>query len=204
MQEGGCETLAPWTTLVVARAHAVPGGAVSSPHTSGWRRAARNCALTTPPPTTPQTVRLTSPAFTLAMVVMLLDGANFLAASYMAPGVHGYAARPGVQQSMLLRFGVAAGWFLVLGTAQWLWKAAVAHRLAGHPLACFVDLLFLANTSAVVLEDRGGGYYLHGRNQMHHAGARARPRPVRAEPSRPRAPHLGYCSVQPRGLPSDP
>jgi hypothetical protein len=84
--------------------------------------------------------------------------------------VEGYDARPGVQPSMLLRFGVTAGWFLVIGAAQWLWKAAVVHRLFGHPLSNFVDLLFLANTSAVVLDERLSGYYLHGRNQMHHAG----------------------------------
>jgi hypothetical protein len=45
------------------------------------------------------------------------------------------------------------------------------HRFAGHPLNSFIDLLFLANTSAVVMDERHSGYYLHGRNQMHHSGA---------------------------------
>ncbi len=117
-----------------------------------------------------QGARLTYPPFTLAMAALLLDGAGFAAASYMAPDVMGYARRAGLQRSMLLRFGVTAGWFLVLGVAQWLWKAVVVHRFFGHPLSNFVDLLFLANTSAVVLDERSSGYYLHGRNQMHHAG----------------------------------
>jgi meckelin len=53
-----------------------------------------------------------------------------------------------------------------------LWKVVVVHRFAGHPLHGFIDLLFLANTSAIILDDRHSGYYLHGRNQMHHSGVR--------------------------------
>lgn len=53
---------------------------------------------------------------------------------------------------------------------QVLWKALLVHRFAGHPLDSFVDLLFLANTSAVILDERHSGFYLHGRNQMHHSG----------------------------------
>lgn len=117
-----------------------------------------------------QAARATRPALTLLAVAALLDGAGFATAGYLAPDAAGYAARPGVASSMLLRFGVAAGWFLVLGAAQWLWRAGVASRVAGEPLGNFVDLLFLANSSAVVLDERTGGYYLHGRNQMHHAG----------------------------------
>lgn len=56
---------------------------------------------------------------------------------------------------------------------QVLWKVAVVHRFAGHPLHGFIDLLFLANTSAIILNERHSGYYLHGRNQMHHSGAHA-------------------------------
>lgn len=133
------------------------------------------CSPNPPLPVHAQAARLTYPPFTLAMVVLLLDGANFGAAALMTPsssepGAAAAAARGALQRSMLLRFGVAAGWFLVLGIAQWLWKAVIVHRFFGHPLSNFVDLLFLANTSAVVLDDRSGGYYLHGRNQMHHAG----------------------------------
>lgn len=53
---------------------------------------------------------------------------------------------------------------------QVLWKVMFVHRFAGHPLHGFIDLLFLANTSAIILDDRHSGYYLHGRNQMHHSG----------------------------------
>lgn len=53
---------------------------------------------------------------------------------------------------------------------QVLWKLLFVHRFAGHPLNSFIDLLFLANTSAIVMDERHSGYYLHGRNQMHHSG----------------------------------
>ena len=39
-----------------------------------------------------------------------------------------------------------------------------------NPLTQYIDLLFLANTSALIMDDRNCGYYLHGRNQLHHTG----------------------------------
>uniref|UniRef100_A0A383WB01 Meckelin n=1 Tax=Tetradesmus obliquus TaxID=3088 RepID=A0A383WB01_TETOB len=116
-----------------------------------------------------QTARLTCPSFTLIFMVFILQGANMQAAAYINPDQNDYTSYANVQQSMLLRFGIAAVWFLVLGVAQVLWKVAVVHRFAGHPLHGFIDLLFLANTSAIILDERHSGYYLHGRNQMHHS-----------------------------------
>lgn len=39
------------------------------------------------------------------------------------------------------------------------------HTWVRNPLNDFVDLLFLANISAVILDERLAGFYIHGRNQ---------------------------------------
>lgn len=44
-----------------------------------------------------------------------------------------------------------------------------ALRFFSHPLAQYVDLLFLANCSCIILDDNTSGYYLHGRNQVQHS-----------------------------------
>jgi hypothetical protein len=103
--------------------------------------------------------------------VFVLQGAGMQAAAYINPNQDDFNTYQNVQQSLLLRFAIAAVWFLILGLSQALWKALLVHRFAGHPLNSFIDLLFLANTSAVVMDERRSGYYLHGRNQMHHSGA---------------------------------
>jgi meckelin len=103
--------------------------------------------------------------------VFILQGAGLQAAAYINPNQDDFSTYQNVQQSLLLRFAIAAVGFLILGLAQVLWKALLVHRFAGHPLNSFIDLLFLANTSAVVMDERHSGYYLHGRNQMHHSGA---------------------------------
>ncbi len=53
---------------------------------------------------------------------------------------------------------------------QWLWMVLVFHRYFHNPLSQYIDLLFLSNISAVILDDRFSGYYLHGRNQLQHSG----------------------------------
>jgi hypothetical protein len=50
--------------------------------------------------------------------VFILQGANMQAAAYINPDQNDYSSYANVQQSMLLRFGIAAVWFLVLGVAQ--------------------------------------------------------------------------------------
>lgn len=53
---------------------------------------------------------------------------------------------------------------------QVLAQVLLLRRVCGHPLHCFLDLLHLANTSILLLEEHCAGYYLHGRNHMVHAG----------------------------------
>jgi hypothetical protein len=55
-------------------------------------------------------------------------------------------------------------------TLQWLVSVLLLRRFYPDPLSEFIDLMFLSNISAVVLDDRFSGYYLHGRNHMMHAG----------------------------------
>lgn len=50
--------------------------------------------------------------------VFILQGANMQAAAYINPNQDDYSSYANVQQSMLLRFGIAAVWCLVLGVAQ--------------------------------------------------------------------------------------
>jgi meckelin len=44
-----------------------------------------------------------------------------------------------------------------------------ARRFVSDPLHNFVDLMYLANISLVVLDDKHSGYYLHGRNHSQHS-----------------------------------
>jgi meckelin len=53
---------------------------------------------------------------------------------------------------------------------QWLLQVLVVQRFIHNPLTQYIDLLFLANISALIMDDRNAGYYLHGRNQLHHTG----------------------------------
>jgi hypothetical protein len=50
--------------------------------------------------------------------VFILQGAGMQAAAYINPNQDDFSTYQNVQQSLLLRFAVAAVWFLVLGLAQ--------------------------------------------------------------------------------------
>jgi hypothetical protein len=53
-----------------------------------------------------------------ACQVFILQGTNMQAAAYINPDQNDYSSYANVHQSMLLRFGIAAVWFLVLGVGQ--------------------------------------------------------------------------------------
>lgn len=80
------------------------------------------------------------------------------------------AAAPHAPWDVVLPTSSRSSYCSACAVLQVLWKVLLVHRFSGHPLHGFIDLLFLANTSAVILDDRHSGYYLHGRNQMHHSG----------------------------------
>ena len=50
--------------------------------------------------------------------VFILEGAGMQAAAYINPNQDDLSTYQNVQQSMLLRFAIAAVWFLILGLAQ--------------------------------------------------------------------------------------
>lgn len=50
--------------------------------------------------------------------VFVLQGANMQAAAYINPNQDDFAYYQNVQHSLLLRFAIAAVWFLILGLAQ--------------------------------------------------------------------------------------
>lgn len=116
-----------------------------------------------------QTVRLTYPSLTLLLMVLVLEGAGMIAAGDINPDQSDLARCSNIQSSMLLRFGIAASWFLVFGLGQILFKVVIYHRFLANPITQYVDLLFLANISLVILDDGHSGFYVHGRNQMRHA-----------------------------------
>lgn len=50
--------------------------------------------------------------------MFIIEGANMKAAAYINPDNNDYSIYQNIQQSMLLRFGVAAVWFFIIGVAQ--------------------------------------------------------------------------------------
>ena len=61
-------------------------------------------------------------------VALILGGLNMQAAGYISPDTGDYTAYSHVDSSIILRFGITAAWFLVLGVGQVLFKALVVHR----------------------------------------------------------------------------
>ncbi len=61
---------------------------------------------------------------------------------------------------------VAAAWCVQVGFKWLLW-----HPYVSDPLMNFVDLMYLANVSLVLLDEPHCGYYVHGRNHSQHSDA---------------------------------
>ncbi|GFR52700.1 hypothetical protein Agub_g15327 [Astrephomene gubernaculifera] len=116
-----------------------------------------------------QTIRITTPAFTLLMMVMILEGANVISSGSVTPDAADYRDYWGVTSSIVLRFGVEAAFFLVLFLGQYLFKKRLYYPYVANPVTQFVDLMFLANISAIIFDDTHSGYYIHGRNQAQHS-----------------------------------
>lgn len=116
-----------------------------------------------------QVKRGTYPALTLMLMVFILEGCNMISAANMNPDEKDYYHYHHLQQNMILRFGITAAWFLLLGLAQLMLRYLLYHQLVCNPLSQYVDLMFLADISLVILDSKTSGYYLHGRNQMQHS-----------------------------------
>lgn len=70
--------------------------------------------------------------------------------------------------SSILRFGVTSAWLFVLGVLQVVFVSLI-HRFVSNPITQFIDLMFLANISLIIFDDRCAGYYIHGRNMAQHS-----------------------------------
>ncbi|KXZ47359.1 hypothetical protein GPECTOR_36g81 [Gonium pectorale] len=116
-----------------------------------------------------QTVRVTSPGFTMLMMVMILEGANVIASGAVTPDANDYKNYANVTTSIILRFGVEVFFLLVLFLGQYLFKRLIYFPYFANPVTQFIDLMFLANISTVILDDTHSGYYIHGRNQLQHS-----------------------------------
>ncbi|EFJ50232.1 hypothetical protein VOLCADRAFT_116951, partial [Volvox carteri f. nagariensis] len=116
-----------------------------------------------------QTVRVTYPPFTLLMVVMILEGANVIAAADVTPDASDYQHYFGVTTSIILRFGVESFFFLVLFLGQYIFKRLLYYPYVANPVTQFIDLMYLANISTLIFDDTHSGYYIHGRNLAQHS-----------------------------------
>jgi hypothetical protein len=54
----------------------------------------------------------------LLLQVCMLEGANLQTAAYITPVDEDYTTYTNLQQSLLLRFAIAAVWFFIIGMAQ--------------------------------------------------------------------------------------
>ncbi|KAF5827901.1 Meckelin [Dunaliella salina] len=122
-----------------------------------------------------QTVRVTCPAFTLLMMVLILIGANVQNAGEITPkqGDFDNTYRT-TQPSIVLRWGIQTAFFLVLFLGQYLFRRLLYFPYVSNPITNFVDLMYLANISAIILDDRHVGSYIHGRNNAQHANTTLR------------------------------
>ena len=52
---------------------------------------------------------------------------------------------------------------------QYLLKRLLYYPYVANPVTQFVDLMYLANISALIFDDSHSGFYVHGRNQAQHS-----------------------------------
>lgn len=70
-----------------------------------------------------QTQRLTNPSFTLLLLVLVLEGGQFINSAFIHPDSTDLTRYTHIQSSWILRFGITAAWFLILDVGQ-VWTAA--------------------------------------------------------------------------------
>eukprot|EP00967_Tisochrysis_lutea_P085812 scaffold120640_cov16-Tisochrysis_lutea.AAC.1 len=91
--------------------------------------------------------------------VLILVGANVQNAGEITPkqGDFDDTYRT-TQPSIVLRWGI-----------QYLFRRLLYFPYVSNPITNFVDLMYLANISAIILDERHVGSYIHGRNNAQHA-----------------------------------
>jgi len=115
-----------------------------------------------------QARRFTSPALSLVLLLLLLEGADL---NFYAKAMPGGSERNGarVRSHVLLRFAVSSFAWAVVLLGQQLLLRLVWLPYVEDKVGQFVDLLSVANISAFILPEPQAGYYLHGRSVHAHA-----------------------------------
>jgi meckelin len=68
-----------------------------------------------------------------------------------------------------LPFHSQTAFFLVLFLGQYAIRKLLYFPYISNPITNFVDLMYLANISGIVLDERHVGSYIHGRNNAQHS-----------------------------------
>jgi meckelin len=117
-----------------------------------------------------QSARLINVPFTLFFMIFLMEpsgiGLKYLATAQPNPGNLEASAAP---LHPILSFAVTTCFLLVICYLQLLYHKQVTHRYFKDEVAQFVDLLCTSNISALVLDERQHGWYLHGKTVHPHA-----------------------------------
>ncbi|XP_025032096.1 meckelin-like [Python bivittatus] len=113
-----------------------------------------------------QTHRKVHPSLQLFAVLLVLEvvGLKNLASRdldvSLQPDPNAYQA----PWSPILRFGIAASVWLVVGVVQMLVSVGLYQRFVENKIHQFVDLCSLSNVSVFILTHRCYGFYIHGRS----------------------------------------
>ena len=113
-----------------------------------------------------QDVRAISMEVNLICLLFLLRGLGMEEYARLVPEGRG---EPGVPYHTLLRFALSSALLLALSLVQYLFRWALWERFVKDRIWQFVDLLAVTNISALLLEERYFGFYLHGRSVHDHA-----------------------------------
>ena len=108
-----------------------------------------------------QTARMVSTEFTLIVMVYLLEGRGWSYYATSQPDGSDLSAG-GASVHPALRFFVDAALYMAITGAQMMYMQGIHHRFIHNPVDGFLDLLTLANMSAIFIVDKYGGFYCHG------------------------------------------
>jgi len=112
--------------------------------------------------------RTISVELTLLLLLFILRGLEWERYATLIPQEKG---EEGVPPHFLLRFALSSFVIIAISAGQGFVRWAFWDRFVKDRIWQFVDLLAVTNVSAVFLEERYYGYYLHGKSVHAHADA---------------------------------
>lgn len=113
-----------------------------------------------------QEMRRSNPVFQIMAVLFFLEvvGLKNLTTTDPRSSVNPASDEYIGEYSDVLRFGTAAGLYLLIGICQWVFYSIIYERFVEDALRNFVDLCSMANVSVLVLTQSNYGFYIHGRS----------------------------------------